>query len=124
MPGSARRLVRPLRATAAAAAAAALLTAAAAGCANFDAALGRQWAVVHFRPSTPVATVLKVRALCSHVPHARPMPLPRSRSGPGMLYSVRFRTDDASDADLARLQQCLQRFPSVTGIEFQDVGDG
>ncbi len=124
MPGSARRLIRPLRAAAATAAAASLLTAAAAGCAKFDAALGRQWAIVHFRPSTPVATLLKVRAACSHVPHARPVALPRSGSGPGMLYSVRFRTDDASDADLAQLQQCLQRFPAVTGIEFQDVGDG
>jgi hypothetical protein len=124
VPGSARRLIRPLRTAAAAVAAATLLTATAAGCAKFDAALGKQWAIVHFRPSTSVATLLKVRAACSHVPNARPVALPQSRNSLDMMYSVRFRTDDASDANLAQLQQCLQKFPSVTGIEFQDAGDG
>ena len=40
-----------------------------------------------------------------------------------MIYSVRYRTDHASDADLAQLQQCLQRFPAVPGIDFEDSGD-
>jgi hypothetical protein len=35
-----------------------------------------------------------------------------------MAYDVRYRVDHASDGDLAKLQQCLQRFPSVVGIEF------
>ena len=106
------------------AAAGALLAATAAGCAKFDAALGKQWAVVHFRPATPVATLLRVRTACSRVPNVRPEALPRDRNGPGMIYAVRFRTDHASDANLAQLQQCLQRFPVVTGIAFQDTGDG
>ncbi len=119
-----RRLIRPPRAALAAAAAAGLLAAGLAGCAKFDAALGKQWAVVHFQPSTPVAMALKVRAACSHVPNVRPEALPRSASGLDMIYSVRFRTDNASDANLAQLQQCLQKFPVVTGIDFQDAGDG
>jgi hypothetical protein len=102
---------------------AALLTATLAGCAKFDAALGQQWAVVHFRPGTSVATLLKVRAACSHVPNARPEAMPPTRRATDMIYSVRFRTDNASDANLAQLQQCLQRFPAVTGIDFEDAGD-
>jgi hypothetical protein len=31
---------------------------------------------------------------------------------------VRYRVDNASDGDLARLQKCLQKYPSVVGIEF------
>jgi hypothetical protein len=93
------------------------------GCAKFDAALGQQWAVVHFTPNTSVATLLTVRAACSHVPNVRPEALPQSRNPGDMIYSVRYRTDNASDADLARLQQCLQRFPAVTGIDIQDSGD-
>lgn len=112
------------RAALAAAAAASLLAGTVAGCAKFDAALGKQWAVVHFRPSTSVAALLKVRTACSHVPNVRPEALPPSRKGLDMIYSVRFRTDNASDANLAQLQQCLQKFPAVTGIDFEDTGDG
>ena len=112
------------RAALAAAAAASLLAGTVGGCAKFDAALGKQWAVVHFRPSTSVAALLKVRTACSHVPNVRPEALPPSRKGLDMIYSVRFRTDNASDANLAQLQQCLQKFPAVTGIAFEDTGDG
>ena len=34
-----------------------------------------------------------------------------------MSYDVRYQVSNASDADLARLQQCLQKFPSVVGID-------
>jgi hypothetical protein len=52
--------------------------------------------------ATPVATLLKVRAAC---------------------YALRYRTDDASDSNLAQLQECLQKYPSVAGIDFTDSGD-
>ena len=123
MPGSARRPSTAPRAALAAAAAAGLLAAGLAGCAKFDAALGKQWAVVHFQPNTSVATALKVRAACSQVPNVRPEALPRSRKGLDMIYSVQFRTDNASDANLAQLQQCLQKYPAVAGIDFEDTGD-
>jgi hypothetical protein len=103
-------------------AAAVTLALTAAGCAKFDAALGKQWAIVHFQSNTTVATVLKVRQACSHVPNATPKPLPKDTSGLGMIYALQYTTTNASDANLAQLQQCLQRFPSVSGIEFQDSG--
>jgi hypothetical protein len=99
--------------------AAALLLPAAAGCSKFDAALGQQEAVVHFQDGTSDATRLKVRAACSHIPQATAEPLPTDHKASDLLYDVRYRVDHASDAELARLQQCLQRFPSVAGVDIQ-----
>jgi hypothetical protein len=98
------------------------LALAAAGCSSFDAAFGKQEAVVQFQPQTPNSVRLKVRAACSHVPQATPEPLPTDHLASDMLYDVRYRVDNASDGDLAKLQQCLQKFPSVTGIEFNGPG--
>jgi hypothetical protein len=95
-----------------------------AGCAKFDAALGQQWATVNFNSNTPVATILEVRATCSHIPNVQAEALPpkRERSAADMQYVVTYRTDNASDANLAQLQKCLQRFKSVAGIDFEDSG--
>ncbi len=87
------------------------------GCAAFDATFGQREAVVHFRPQTTNAVRLKVRAACSHVAQATPEPLPTDHLASDLSYDVRYRVDNASDADLARLTQCLQRFPSVVGID-------
>jgi hypothetical protein len=115
-PGRSRRLLP------AAGAALAALALAAGGCASFDRAFGQQEAVVQFRPQTSNVTRLKVRAACSHVPQATPEPLPTDHIASDIYYDVRYRVDNASDGDLARLQQCLQKFPSVVGIEFNGPG--
>jgi hypothetical protein len=96
----------------------AVLAPAAAGCASFDRAFGKQEAVVQFQAQTSNSVRLKVRAACSHVPQAIPEPLPTDHLASDMVYDVRYRVDHASDGDLAKLQQCLQRFPSVVGIQF------
>jgi hypothetical protein len=102
----------------------AVLVPAVAGCAAFDRTFGKQEAVVQFQPQTSNAARLKVRAACSHVPQAIPEPLPTGHAAPGMAaYDVRYRVDHASDGDLAKLQQCLQRFRSVVGINFEGTGD-
>ena len=99
------------------------LALAGAGCSSFDATFGKQEAVVQFQPQTPNSVRLKVRAACSHVQQATPEPLPTSRVAQGMAaYEVRYRVDHASDGDLAKLQRCLQRFPSVAGIDFSGAG--
>lgn len=95
----------------------------ASGCAKFDASLGQQWATVSFKANTSAATVLAVRAACSHVPNVQAEALPRQRDPETLMYSVTYRTDNASDANLAQLQECLQRYPSVAGVDFQDSGD-
>jgi hypothetical protein len=106
--------VRPIAAATAVAAVASLL----AGCAAFDKAFGKQEAVVQFQPQTPVPVMLKVRASCSHVPAAIPERIPPHPLAIQMQDDIRYLVSNASDADLARLQQCLQHFPSVVGIEF------
>jgi len=120
VPESSRVITRTRAASAAGAVALAL---ALTGCAKFDAALGQQWATVSFKPDTTVSTMVKVRTACSHIPNVRAEALPRRQNPVTMNGAVTYRTDHASDANLAQLQQCLQRFPSVAGINFQDSGD-
>jgi hypothetical protein len=101
---------------------AALLALATGGCAAFDATFGQQEAVVQFKAGTSEATRLQVRAACSRLPQARPEPLPTDHLASDRLYDVRYQVGSASDAQLARLQQCLQKFPSVVGIDFSTPG--
>jgi hypothetical protein len=109
--------VRCLRPIACAVAAVLALTLAA-GCSSFDKAFGNQQAVVQFQAETPIPVMLKVRASCSHVPAAIPERIPRHALAVQMQDDIVYQVSNASDADLARLQQCLQHFPSVVGIEF------
>ena len=111
---------RPFAAAVAAAAALGL----AAGCASFNAAFGKREAVVQFQPQTPVSVMLRVRASCSDVPSAVPEKIPPHTPSVDMQYAIRYRIDNASDADVARLTQCLNRFPSVAAIELSSPGDG
>lgn len=94
-----------------------------AGCSKFNASLGQQWATVEFKANTRAATVLQIRAACSRIPNVRAEALPRKPDPATVMYAVTYRTDHASNANLAQLQQCLQRYPSVAGINFQDSGD-
>ena len=99
------------------------LAASLSACSKFDAALGQQWATVSFKDNTPVATVLKVRAACSHIPNVHPEALPDQYNSETLMYDVTYQTNNASNANLAQLEICLQRFPSVAGVSFQDAGD-
>ena len=107
----------PARVLAATAAAAALCLAAT-GCGAFDRAFGKQEAVVQFQPNTPASTMLKARAACSHLAGANVEPIPKHALAVDLPDDIRYEVGSASDAQLARLQQCLERFPSVVGIEF------
>jgi hypothetical protein len=102
--------------------AAAALALALAGCAKFDAALGQQWATVSFKPDTTITTMLQVRSACNHIPNVRAEKLPKQQNEITMNGAVTYRTDKASTANLAQLQQCLQRYSSVAGIDFEDSG--
>jgi hypothetical protein len=93
------------------------------GCAKFDAALGQQEAVVQFKDGTANTTRLHVRAACSHIPQATPEALPTDHKASDLLYDVIYRVDNASNAQIAELEQCLQKYPSVVGIDIQTPGD-
>ncbi|MGO8959239.1 MAG: hypothetical protein ACLQFR_18010 [Streptosporangiaceae bacterium] len=103
--------------------AAGLLLAALTGCSQMDVALSKQWIVVDFNPSTSMATELHVRAACSHIQNAPPMAVPAQHSEINIMYGVRFDTTNASPANLAQLQTCLQKFSSVAGLEPETAGD-
>jgi hypothetical protein len=94
-----------------------------AGCSQFDAALGQRQAVVSFRPGTPLSQRLTIRSACAKVPAVTAQPLPSDLDSPYALRQLTFRIDHASDADIARLEKCLARFPAVAGITLQDSTD-
>lgn len=94
------------------------------GCSKFNQALGQQEEVVIFQPNVPNSVKLKVRATCSHVPHVKVEPLPTDHKLSDQVYNVRYQVGSASTVELARLQQCLSRFPSsiVQGLETNTPG--
>lgn len=95
-----------------------------AGCSKFDAALGQQQALVTFRTGASNAARLRVRADCAKVPEVSATPLPHGISLTYALEQVVYQINNASDADIARLQECLQKFPSVVaGVTLQDSSD-
>ena len=81
------------------------------------------WAVVTFRPNTPVSQRLAVRSACGKVPDVRAQPVPSNLNSPYALQRLTFRVDHATNADIAQLEKCLARFPSVAGITLQDSSD-
>ena len=107
--------IRPIAAAVAIAAVLSL----AAGCASFDKAFGKQEAVVVFKNNTPASTMLKVRASCSRLPAATPERIPPHPPAVQMQDDVRYLVSNASDAQVARLEQCLNRFPSVIGVNVE-----
>jgi hypothetical protein len=97
--------------------------AALAGCAQFDAALGQREAVVSFTESATLAQRMAVRTACAKPPDVTPQPLPSNMNTPYALAQVIYQINKASDADVALLQECLAKFPTVEGISLQDSSD-
>jgi hypothetical protein len=95
----------------------------AAGCAKFNSSLGKQEAVVAFRPGTSQDAMMKVRSACSGLAGATPEAVPTGSNVTTGQYDVRFRIDQASDADIARLTKCLSDFRSVQGVNLEQQGN-
>jgi hypothetical protein len=102
---------------------AAVAVASLAGCSQFDTALGQREALVSFRPGTPLSQRLTVRSTCAKVPAVTAQRLPSDLNSPYALQQVTFRIDHATDADIARLETCLAKFPAVVGVTLQDSTD-
>jgi hypothetical protein len=94
-----------------------------AGCSQFDAALGQREAIVSFNDGTTVAQRMAVRTACAKTPNVTPQALPSDMSSPYALQQVVYQINKASDADVALLQECLAKFPSVAGVTLQDSSD-
>jgi hypothetical protein len=93
------------------------------GCSRFDASLSQRQAIVTFHSGTPVAQRLTVRAACAKVPAVTAPPLPSDLKSPYALQPLVYRIDHATDADVAMLEKCLAKYPSVAGITLQDTSD-
>ncbi len=87
-----------------------------------DAALGQQWVVVQLASNTSLATAKHVTTTCSRASGLRAEPV-RPTSPGQVVGSVRFISTQATDADMAKLQVCLQRFPAVQGLTMTEPGD-
>jgi hypothetical protein len=94
-----------------------------AGCSQFDSALGQRQAIVSFRDSASVQQRMAVRTACAKTPGVTPQPLPSDANSPYALEQVIYQINKASDADVALLQECLSKFPSVAGVSLQDSSD-
>jgi hypothetical protein len=94
-----------------------------AGCSQFDSALGQRQAVVTFRDGTSLQQRMTVRTTCAKTPAVTPQPLPSDTNSPYALEQVIYQINKASDADVALLEECLSKFPSVAGVTLQDSSD-
>jgi hypothetical protein len=100
-----------------------VLAAALAGCSQFNAALGQRQAIVSFQPGTTVSQRLAVRSGCARLPAVTAQPLPSDLHSPYALQQLTFRIDKATDAQVARLETCLAKYPVVAGVTRQDSSD-
>lgn len=93
------------------------------GCSQLDKSLGQQQALVSFTDNTPNSVRLQVRTACGKLPGVSPAPIPKGMSLSEALSQVEYQITSADDADIARLEECLQKYPSVAGIDIQDSTD-
>lgn len=94
------------------------------GCAQFDKQLGQQWIEVTFAPNTSVATAKHITSVCSHVPNMRLIGSVKPTTAQAdVVDSVRYNSTNATDAQVALLEQCLGKFPAtVQGFTQMDEG--
>ena len=94
-----------------------------AGCSQFDAALGQRQAIVTFTDKATVAQRLAVRTACAKTPNVTAQALP-STLNTYTLQQVAYTVTKASDADIALLNECLNKYPKVVeGMTLQDASD-
>ena len=94
------------------------------GCSQFNKALGQQQALVSFKDGTPVSVRMQVRSACAKVPNVAAAKIPSGVPSASAVAEIIYQIDpNASPADIARLQECLAKFPSVQGMNLQDSTD-
>jgi hypothetical protein len=93
------------------------------GCAQFDKALGQQSVDVYFNQTTSVAYKMHVRAACNNLPDVKAEPIATGVPLASAIDVVVYNTSGADNADIARLEECLNKFSQVEGINTQDSSD-
>jgi hypothetical protein len=93
------------------------------GCSRFDAALGQRQAIVSFHSEATTAQRVAIRAACAKTPAVSAQKLPDLKKYPYGLQQLTFTISKASDAQVATLERCLQKYPAVAGVTLQDSSD-
>jgi hypothetical protein len=93
------------------------------GCSQFNKALGQQQAFVSFKDGTPVSGRMHVRAACAKLPDVSAAPIPTGVPIASAVSEIVYQINNAGPADIARLQECLAKFPAVQGMDLQDSSD-
>ena len=93
------------------------------GCTQFNSALGQQQALVSFKSGTPVSVRLQVRTACDKLPNVSAAPISKSVPMSSAVDVIIYQVNNAGPADIARLQECLAKFPAVQGMNIQDSSD-
>ena len=93
------------------------------GCSQFDKALGQQQALVSFNPGASNKVRLQVRSACGKLPNVQPAPIATGVPLSAALNEIVFQINNAGAADIARLQECVQKYPGVAGMDIQDSSD-
>jgi len=102
---------------------AAVAVTALAGCSQFTSALGQRQAIVSFTSKATLAQRMEVSTACADAPAVTPKPVPSTVKTAYQLPQVVYQITKASDADVARLEMCLDKFPAVAGVTLQDSSD-
>jgi hypothetical protein len=93
------------------------------GCASFDKALGQQQVDVYFNETTSVAYKMHVRAACNGLPNVKAAPIATGVPLASAIDIVVYNTTGASLVDTTRLEECLNKFSQVQGINTTDSSD-
>jgi hypothetical protein len=92
------------------------------GCASFDKALGQSSVEVFFTENTTTATMVKIMNACNNVnPNVKEEQNPAGT--PAEDIQVIYNTTGASDVQIAELEECLNKYPQVQGIDPEDSSD-
>lgn len=98
----------------------ALLGLFAAGCGHLASNLSERELVVVFKAGSTDADREQVRSQCGTSAGVKLEPVGSQKLAAQRVYNVRYRIDNASDAELAHLLDCLSKQKSVEGYDIPE----
>ena len=91
-----------------------------AACGHLGSSLSQRELVVVFKPGTTDADREHVRSQCGSSAGVTLEPVGSQKLVAQRVYNVRYRIDHASDAELAKLLDCLSKQKSVEGYDIPE----
>lgn len=113
--------MRHVRRTAGTLVAVVLVSAPLSGCGRYGERLRQRELVVHFDPDATQEQHRAVLRACTGIAHTSPEPIGSGTSKSARFNNVRFRIDNATSRDIARLTECVNGQPGVRGIDIPET---